>query len=590
MMNLPENLAPLYDRVASIPALPGCYLWKRIHPETQKAEVLYVGKAINLRNRIRSYFQMADYKTRYLMAKVSDLEYIVTSNELEALLLENNLIKQHSPPYNLRLKDDKRYPYLCLTTGEAFPRLIITRRKTNPKHTYFGPYSDAGAARNIMALILKIFPIRKRKQALPAKTPRRPCLNYHIGLCLAPCAEKVSQQDYGIIIEKIKNFLEAKNDQVIPDLENEMNKYAQKMDYEKAAVYRDIISDVKAIYSRQNVHEDIDDNNYDVVGLSGMNQSEVDEVLGLDGQNTDTSTTENHYYAQIVLLRIRNGNLINKGSYALAETPGADGEQSQNSEFHSEFIETFLREYYLKLTEIPPIIFINTPLNTHTEWEKFLGEKFYRDVTIVSEKSDPRLTDKKSLIEMAENNARLSLRERILSEKIRNSRFGLKQIQNFLGLPKLPEMIECYDISNIQGTSAVGCGVALKNGIPYKAGYRKYKIATKNTPDDPAMIYEVLSRRMRAFSEKTAEIPDLIVIDGGITQLNAALRARSETKVNVQIVSLAKKEETIVTENNRSIHMDKNSPGMLILRLARDEAHRFSVAYHRNVRSKKFMV
>jgi excinuclease ABC subunit C len=648
MNELSQELKAIQDRLPSIPTEPGCYLWKRFDAAAQKTEILYVGKANSLRSRIRQYFNSDDYKTTFLMSKVNDLDYIVTKNEVEALLLESNLIKEHSPVYNVRLKDDKRYPYLCLTTGEAFPRLLITRRKTNQKHLYFGPYSDAGAARNILALIHRTFPIRKRRQALPAKTPMRPCLNYHIGLCLAPCAEKISQKDYGLMIEKIKLFFEAKDDEVVQEMEKQMNRYSEKFEYEKAAVYRDIISDIKAIYTEQSVHGEDDENNYDVVGLAGISRRELDADSGFANEKTaaDSDTFEinnpneiNIYYSQVVLLRIRKGNLINKGSYALTETAMPADDQMEI--FRSELVETFLRDHYLNLTDCPGLILTNSKLFTRDEWQKILSDKFRAHVrlvdnpfgssanlndadnqrpaitgnappleghTSITERSDlnglptkggeaayarsnhsdlAEYEKRLSLIQMAQNNARLTLRERILSEKIRNQKFGLRQIQKFLNLVQPPEMIECYDISNIQGTDAVGCGVTIRNGIPYKAGYRRYKINSKNTPDDPAMIYEVLSRRMKAFKEKTADIPDLIVIDGGITQLNAALRARSENHVAVKIVSLAKKEELVTTENGKTVSMDKNSPGMLILRLARDEAHRFSVSFHRQLRGKR---
>ena len=611
MSELTEELKSIFDRLPSIPTDPGCYLWKRFNTESQKSEILYVGKAINLRNRIRQYFNSDDYKTKYLMSKVNDLDFIVTKNEMEALLLESNLIKEYSPIYNVRLKDDKRYPYLCLTTGEKFPRLLITRRKINPKHLYFGPYSDASAARNILSLIHRTFPIRKRNQALPAKTKVRPCLNYHIGRCLAPCAEKISENDYGLMIEKIRLFLEAKNDEVLQVMEKQMNEYSSKFEYEKAAIYRDIISDIKAIYTEQSVHGEDEENNYDVVGLAGLSQGELlaDSDLGHEPGSSNEKINENRYneqdtyYSQIVLLRIRKGNLINKGSYALTETTKPAEHDMET--FESELIETFLRDHYMSLTDCPHLILTTSKLYTRDHWGNILSSKFRTKVNIIANpvgRDGAAPTDRTlnlkdafelneynkrlSLIQMAKNNARLTLRERILSEKIRNQKYGLRQIQKFLHLSEPPEMIECYDISNIQGTNAVGCGVTIKNGIPYKAGYRRYKITCKDTPDDPAMIYEVLSRRMKAFKEKTAEIPDLIVIDGGITQLNAALRARTENYVPVKIISLAKKEEIVLTDHGKTVMMDKNSPGMLILRLARDEAHRFSVAFHRELRGK----
>jgi excinuclease ABC subunit C len=582
MKKLPEHLQKIYTRLASIPTLPGCYIWFNFDPQKNEKVILYVGKANSLRNRIRQYFTSSDYKTTHLMAKVSDLDYVVTENELEALLLENNLIKLHSPAYNIRLKDDKTYPYLCLTLGETFPRLILTRKKTSPLHAYYGPYSDVTAARNIMELIHRVFPIRKRTQALPAKSPQKPCLNYHIGRCLAPCADKISREDYNEMIKKIKMFLDSENRQIISELETAMKDYSDRFEYEKAAIYRNIISDINAVYETQSVQKDDSENNYDVVSLYSAPIEEIAEDLDMFS-SIDSDKKLNA--SQVVMLRIRNGNLINKTSYALTESDTPDFNEIDI--FHSELFDSFFRDYYLNLTDIPGLILLNHHQEGKENWQNILNQKTAWKVRIIDKKEDPDFQSRLSLIKMAGNNAKLSLRERLLSEKIRNQRFGLKQIQKFLGLSELPEFIECYDISNIQGTNSVASGVVLKNGIPWKSAYRKYRIMTKDTPDDPAMIYEVITRRLLAAKEKGFALPDIMVIDGGITQLNAALKAREESGLNVKIVSLAKKEEIIFTDNGNTVVMDKNSPGMLIIRLARDEAHRFAVGYHRKLRSKQ---
>lgn len=593
-MSKEDHLKNIREVIPNVPTEPGCYLWLSAPDEISgEREVLYVGKAINLRARVRQYLQSDDYKTRFLMSRVEALDYVVTHNEVEALLLESNLIKKYSPQYNIRLKDDKRYPYLCLTMGEPFPRLIITRKKNNPKHLYFGPYSDAGAARVTLGLIHRLFPIRKRPLKLPLKTPARPCLNYHIGRCLAPCAQKVEVDEYREVIDQIRLFLEGKNEEVVDILNKQMQVYSEKMEYEKAARCRDILKDINELYHDQSVHADDAEDHYDIVGIYSVLRTELARSLEIDSEHLEyIPGNAHHFLSQVVLLRIRNGNLVNKGTYAMTEVPGDENDALEN--YHIDLIEGFFRDYYMQLHDLPPKIFVSETLPIAHQWEDALKKHVKISTKIIdpgTSRESPELQEeykqRKSLIKMALNNARLTLRERILTEKIRNQRFGLRQIQKFLELSQLPRYIECYDISNIQGSEAVGCGVALKDGIAHKAGYRRYRIRTKDTPDDPAMMHEVLDRRMKRLASGEGVRPDLIIIDGGITQLRAAISARDENGVTMPIISLAKREEEIYTEHGEILSMDKNSPGMLIIRLARDEAHRFSVAYHRKLRKKR---
>jgi len=580
----------LKTKIANMPSKPGCYLWMGKIDTDQQETVLYVGKAINLKNRVRQYLNSDDYKTRFLMNKVTNLDWVVTNNEVEALLLEANLIKQHSPQYNIRLKDDKRYPYLCLTTGEMFPRLIITRNKKNKMHTYFGPYSDPGAARTTLALIHKLFPIRKRDQKLPLKNPTRPCLNYHIGLCLAPCAEKISPEEYGKIVEQVRLFLEGKNDAVLESLHQEMEKYATRFEYEKAAHQRDIISDIRAIYETQHVHKENDKENIDIAGLYYSPYNQLAEKLDLNNFNENIDETPGVILIQIVLLRIRNGNLVNKSSFALSEKlENSDDEKIRDDHLENEIWNSFMRDYYLYLNDIPPAVILSSPFQDQSQWEKLFSSKYKHDVKIETSLRSNLGKANKGLVKMAVNNAEYSLRERVLSETIRNRRFGLRQIQNILKLKVPPAIIECYDISNIQGKYPVGGMVTFKDGLPNRSGYRRFKIRSKDTPDDPAMMFEMLDRRLNPQGtlrgKKKEGLPDLIIIDGGITQLRAAREAAKKHGIDIPMFGLAKREEEIYLESGEVYHPDKNSPGMLILRHARDEVHRYSVTYHRTLRS-----
>lgn len=615
----PENLK---ISLKNIPREYGCYLWygyKNLpenepanknndkhttdrQPKTEKEIVLYVGKASKLRDRVRQYLNSTDHKTRFLMARVTRVEYIVTGSETEALLLESNLIKEHNPPYNVRLKDDKRYPYLCLTLGEPYPRLIMTRRRTNRAHHYSGPFTDVKAARNTMALVHRIFPVRKRNLKLPQKRPLKPCLNYHIKRCWAPCTGKVDKDEYRNMVIEIKDFLEGNSEKVQNSLRQKMQTYSENMQFEKAARIRDLLADIEAVQNTQQVHGEDEGSDFDVIGVYRIKREKLEQELKIDSIHLDyIEGHDEDILAQLVLLQVRNGNLISKRTWSFTETIEIEDQPDS-----TRFFEGFFREYYLQVQDIPAKIFLSEPFKSAPHWQKLLSQKtghkgktvtIIADADVTTAKENENLPEKytdmatgisnTALMQMALNNARLTMREQLLTEKLRNQRLGLKQIQQFLNLPRLPQTIECYDISNFQGMQAVGSGVMLKDGLPHKSGYRKYRIKTVEGANDPAMMYEVLSRRMQRFVSGQIKPPDLIIIDGGTTQLNAALEARNEAGVQVTIVGLAKKREEIYTESGDILQMDKNSPGMLLIRLARDEAHRFGVAYHRNLRMKK---
>ncbi|MDH5718379.1 MAG: excinuclease ABC subunit UvrC [Spirochaetia bacterium] len=590
-----RRLEKIKIKINSIPTQPGCYLWLAEEKKIKNNTILYIGKANNLRVRVRQYLKSEEYKTRFLMSKVQDIDYIVTSNEMEALLLESNLIKTHNPPYNIRLKDDKRYPYLCLTMGEVFPKLIITRKKTNMNHIYFGPFSDAKAARNTMTLIEKIFPIRKRALKLPLKSAQKPCLNYHLKRCWGPCTGKIDTEEYKTMVLQIKDFLSGKDFLVQKNLRNKMIEYSKKLEFEKAGRIRDILTDIKETTKDQKVHGENSEKNFDIAGLFVAAEDSIFSEIQLDNNE---NTNETKFYGQIVLLKIRNGNLISKENYAMTENLFINNNspekvrKKQIYQLYIESIKAFFLDYYMEIFDFPEKIFLSHHLNDIKYWEKLFKEKSNKKIEIfcpkrIANKTKNEYDEIHDLMNMAVKNAELTLRERILSAKSRSRQTGLRQIQKILKIAKPIEFIECYDISNISGREAVGAGISLKDGLIYKSGYRKYRIKTLESPNDPAMIYEVLTRRLKKINDSKISLPDLIVIDGGRTQLNAAIKARNENSINIPIISLAKKNEEVYLENNQILQMDKNSPGMLILRLARDEAHRFGLLYHRNLRIKR---
>lgn len=630
----------LKKKILNLPSVPGCYLWLKTKlPDRQlKApedeEILYIGKAFSIKERVQSYLSSEDYKTSFLMSEVKDIFWIATTSESEALLLESTLIKRVQPIYNIRLKDDKRYPYLCLTLGEMFPRLLITRRKLNKKNYYYGPYANVGAARRTKQLIEKIFPIRKKNLRLPQKNPQNPCLNHHMGRCWAPCTQNVSVEEYWDMTKQIKNFLENKNNEIVQNLESQMKFHASNLEYEKAVRIRNILNDLKVTLEYQQGvcggEKDEGSFNVDIVVVAQKQEQEVFPFLGSNTLvKTDTIFQRDENLElevilhEVVLLKIRSGNIIQKQEFSVEPQFVRFNTVSHNIQYleslKQEALEVFFREYYLSIHEIPTSIYVSNQIDL-VSWSSILSKRSTKKVDVkLKEISIDSNTKKVTLSELANyksynidlilqvaiSNAKLVLEEKNTAFKMNQRETGLKQVQEIFSLKELPIWIECFDISNIQGTHAVGEQVVFKNGYPFKSAYRKYKIKIKNTPDDPAMIHEVLFRRLQRLKKVLLEheqqsggssnyIPDIIMIDGGTTQLGAALRAKEDVFFDAptriiekvpHIASLAKKEETIYNEDGEIINLDKNLDGMRLLRHTRDEAHRFSVAYHRTLRA-----
>lgn len=575
----------LAEHIAHAPQSCGVYQW--FESEGDKVP-LYVGKAKNLRARLRQYLVSEDLKTTFLMKRARHIRWIATENETEALLLENNLIKKHRPVYNVRLKDDKQYPYICVSMSEPFPRIYLTRRRL-PGNLYYGPFSKAQLAREKIQLTLDLFPLRRRPLKLPLARPAKPCLNYHLKKCHAPCAEKISRADYAKIVEQAIDFISGSDAESRKKVEERMHKLSHAMKFEEAAALRDIL----AYFNERNIRPQVEMReallDFDIVGVFSADLATLKRELSLRDEDITLKNSSGELrFAQICLLKFREAKLIAKENFSLTET-----DLTANDLSDADFVETFFRDYYMGMLDLPPYIVLPDGVDL-AGWEKALKERNGAEVKVLELRSFVHAIKEShaeinppALLAMAQNNARLVMRERLLSENLRNQRVGLRQLQKFLNLKEPPEIIECYDISNIQGTDPVASGVMLKDGMPYKPGYRKYQIKTVEGANDPAMMHEVITRRLARVIYGEVKPPDLIVIDGGKTQLGAALKAREAAGVKVPMMGLAKKFEEIYNEDGKILHFDKDSPGMHILRRARDEAHRFAVAYHRNRRMKR---
>ncbi len=552
--NQTNRINYLKEKISLAPDLPGCYLWK-----DNDNKVLYVGKSIQIRQRLKQYLNPEDYKHYLLLQKAYDIEWIITNNGNEALILEDNLIKQYQPPFNVRLKDDKRYPYLCITLNEMYPRIIITRKYAKDGNRYFGPYTDSQFARNLLDIIHKTFPIRKVNQELPLKTPKRPCINYFIKRCLAPCQGNVNPEEYKKIVNEIILFLEGRKELLEEIIVKRMNEYSQNLEYEKAAIYRDILIKLKQFHEKQDI---INPNNPD-----------LDVVV--------VSYNEEYYQAIAVVLEYRNSKLISRKSFSLFIP-----ENIELEEYKSELLSSFLREYYLNflhLENYPSKILIPFKVEDLYLLESYLKEKYNYPIKIIINKNS-------SVIQLAEKNASLLLKEKILGMKNKIRKDALLEIQKICNLNKIPDIMECYDISHFGGEEIVASGIRFINGEPNPSSYRKYIIKTIKDINDPACIYEVIDRRLKRLIEEKRILPDLIVIDGGIGQVNAAYNAIKKYNVSIQVIGLAKKREEIYfPENSQPITLDPDSSGMLLLRYMRDEAHRFANEFQKlRIRKKTF--
>lgn len=550
------------EKLRKLPKSPGCYIYT-----DEKGEVLYVGKAVVLRNRVRSYFQTSTkhgIRIERLVNKIRDIEWIVVDSELEALVLECNLIKQHRPPYNVRLRDDKSYPYITITK-EAFPRVMFTRKVRKDGAQYFGPYSSSYSVRDMLQLLHKVFPLIPCGKSWSGRNEQRPCLYYHLGRCLAPCAGMVNKADYAKVIEQVGHVLKGKEDFLVNELKTKMEAAAESLDFETAAQIRDQLNAIEHTLQRQ-------------------------KVLSTDRVDQDViAVVKDERGAAIQMLYIRNGKLIGQHQYMLDGAADAPP---------GEAVQEFVKQYYASAPEVPREILLPVEIDEINIVQSWLRQKKGSAVTL----EVPNGGEKLRMLEMAANNAELALNafSQELAGKEEWAAEAMQQLQEELELPSLPIRIEGYDISNIQGTAPVGSMVVTENGEAAKGEYRRFKIKfLQETPNDFAMMNEVIMRRLRNYldgNEKFATLPDLFMIDGGKGQLGAALKARDDLGLSVPMVGLAKKQEIIFvpthknldgTYSYREVVLPLTSPGLMLLRKLRDEAHRFALTFHRKIRDKR---
>lgn len=551
------------QQLATLPARPGVYLMYNI-----KGQVIYVGKAINLANRVRSYFHASaqeNAKTRRLVAEIVRFEWIITDSEVEALILEANLIKQHRPRFNVRLKDDKRYPYLKIT-NEAFPKVIITRRMDYDGGRYFGPYTSTGALRETLDLLRRLFPYRTCDREITG-TDAKPCLYFDLKLCLGPCIGVVDREEYLAMLAQLAEFMEGRTESVISDLEQQICEAAEALRFERAARVRDRLLALRQVTERQKV-----------VTTAALNQDVI--ALARDDGN-----------ACVEIFFVRNGKLLGREYFVMEG--GADADDN-------EIMTAFLQQFYANAAAIPPEILLPARIAEAAVLEDWLrtkrGDVVYLNV--------PHEGAGRELLDLAATNATETLamlKAQWATDKHRNE-LALEELQTALALPRSPVRIECYDISTTQGVEVVGSMVVFEHGVAKKSDYRRFKIKTVTGQDDFASMKEVLTRRFDRWrrisagelkgtrgSQGWAKLPDLLVVDGGKGQLGMAVEVLQAFELldKVPVVGLAKRhEELFKPGESRSLLLEPTAPAILLLRRIRDEAHRFAITYHRQRRQK----
>ncbi|MDK0805694.1 excinuclease ABC subunit UvrC [Clostridium perfringens] len=552
-----------------LPDKPGVYIMKN-----SLGEVIYVGKAKVLKNRVRQYFQNSknhSEKVRAMVKNIAEFEYIVTDSEMEALILECNLIKKYSPRYNIALKDDKFYPFIKITTNEDFPRVYVTRNFAKDGNRYFGPYTNGTAVYEVMGLIKKLFPLRTCKKAIvEGGEPTRACLNYHINLCKAPCAGYISKAEYWEMIDEIINILNGTDTSIIKKLKLEMEKAAEELEFEKAAKIRDRILAIELISEKQKM----------------FTVKEGDEDF------IDLYTDEKDGCAQVFF--VREGKVTGREHFMI-ENIGDD--------LVEEVISSFIASFYGGTAQIPKTIYVPEEIEDQELIEKFLTEKRGSKVWI----KVPKKGDKKNLLDMVRNNAKIMLdqfKEKMVEEKELN-KSALTELADVLGLDSLPARIEAYDISNIQGVDSVGTMVVFENGKAKNSDYRRFKIKSVKGPNDYESMREILSRRFSHGLEEVNKIkernleyskgkfcifPDLIMMDGGKGQVNIALEVLKDFGIEIPVCGLVKdhKHRTRgIIFNNEEILIRRGSGLMNLITRVQDEVHRYAITYHRSLRDKR---
>lgn len=553
------GVADVTDKLKGIPARPGVYLFR-----DATGDVLYVGKAKALRPRVRSYFQAGRGDTRSsipsLVERIADVEVIVTTTEVEALHLEQNLVKRHRPPFNVRLRDDKSFPYIAVTVEDEYPRVMFTRERHRRGVLYFGPYANAKKVRETLDVLNRVFQFRPCEGPKPGRHSGIPCLDFHIERCHAPCVDYISKAAYGEIIEGVINFLAGDTRTIVRELQRQMSEAAADERFEDAARYRNRLFAIENLAERQGADRR-DTGSIDVIGIAASDDRAAVQVFPL-----------------------RGGKMIDRHGFHLENVEGQDV---------TTILEAFCLEYYGNAPSIPPQIIVPPEATGLEALEEFLTELRGSRVEVRA----PARGEKKRLAELAGQNARIALdSEAVVSEQKRIRRVAaLEELREALNLESLPLRIECYDISNIQGQEIVGSMVVFQDAMPKKAHYRKFAVRGLEGQDDFASMAEVVSRRFARlrtgvedeYDEGFATAPNLVVIDGGKGQLSAALAAMQAYELpRVAVISLAKRvEEVFVPGRSDAILLDPHSAGLQLLQRVRDEAHRFALGFHRQRRS-----
>ena len=538
----------IQEQLKLLPTNPGVYLMKN-----EQAKIIYVGKAINLKNRVKSYFQSSKNhspKVKSMVEKISDFEYIITANEIEALILECNLIKKYRPKYNISLRDDKTYPYIKVTLNEDYPTVSITRKILKDGAKYFGPYTSAGAVHEVLNLLKKLFQIRSCRQM----NTKRPCLEFHIKRCLAPCTGRVEKSEYREMIKSLCLFLEGRNEVVLKELTNRMQIAAENFQFELAAKLRDQVLAIEKISAKQNII--IGSSDQDIIGLA----RKADEAC-------------------IQIFFIRSGKMIGRDHFLLNGT---------EDETDSALLNAFLEQYYNKATFIPKEILLPAEIENEEILSAWLSQKKNGKVSF----GLPQRGVKKEMVLMANDNAVVVLEEQMIknSAGLEQTVGAMKDLGRYLRMEKELKRIECFDISHIQGSETVASMVVFSNGAPDKQEYRRYKLkSVEGKPDDFKSMQEVVGRRYR---QSDGIMPDLIIIDGGKGQLNSALEIiRALGHYQIPVVGLAKQFEYVFLEGqSEPVILPPNSKALYLIQRIRDEAHRFAITYHRKLRHKRNLV
>lgn len=559
MFNIEEELKKLPDE-------PGVYIMKDKH-----GEIIYVGKAISLKNRVRQYFQSSRNNTpkvNALVSHIDEFEYIMVDNEVEALILESNLIKKHKPKYNILLRDDKQYPYIKVTTNEKYPRVIKVRKVLKDGGKYFGPYPSVYAVNDTLDIIRNLYPIRTCNRDLSkGLRKQRPCLNYYIERCLGPCQGNVDEKMYMEMIDEIIMFLNGREDGLIEKIEGKMEKASEELDFENAAKYRDQVNSLNIVLEKQKmVSTQIIDQ--DVIGMARG----VEQVC-------------------VQVFFIRAGKIVGREHFIVSDT---------FNEERKEILSSFVKQFYLGTAYVPKEIFIEEEIDDIKTISTWLSEKRGSKVSL----RIPKRGDKSHLMDMVRKNAIDMMNQygdRFLRQKEKDYN-SLEQIRKALGLEEIPNRIEAYDISNISGVNSVGSMVVFEKGKPKKSDYRRFKIQSVATPDDYKSMEEIIERRFRrGLKEKEmikdnkvevkgfSAFPDLIMIDGGKGQVNIALEVLDKLNLFIPVCGLVKDDfhnTRGIIYNNKEINLDENSVGFRLIYRIQEEAHRFAISYHRSLRSK----